>query len=89
MFIMVVCSLSFALLTVMVANWACTYEANLVYFAKISAVASSVLQVRASVFRPTKILSSRTKPQKRCRPTSNQDNFLWSLKSSSFSIFTA
>ena len=26
-------------------------------------------------FRPTKILSSRTKLQKRCRPTSNQDNF--------------
>ena len=36
MFIIVACSPSFALLTVMVANWACTHEANLVYFAKIS-----------------------------------------------------
>lgn len=50
MFIIVVYSPRFALLTVMVADWALTNDANLVYFAKISAVSSSILQVRTAFF---------------------------------------
>ena len=52
MFIIMACSPSFALLTVMVANWARTHKMNLVYFAKISAPTSSILQVGTAFFVP-------------------------------------